>query len=141
MAKFHTFAEVITEESVSWAAYKSGVTKNPPGITIQSILDRNGGIYEHTLEMRENYREKVRAVAQLTRDAELMKVAGQTQVVISLQHLRQVDPQTRIEVGYWLEYTPEEMKTLGIVEGKPFDPKRSVNVKVDPKAPWRIAKG
>jgi hypothetical protein len=140
MAKFHTFAEPVTQESVSWVAYVNGVTKNPPGITIKSILDRNGGIYEHHLEMRQNYREKVRAVARLTGDRELMTVAGQADVAISLEHLRDLDPETRIEVGYWLEYTPEERQRLGIVEGAPFDPKRSVNVKVDPAAPWRVAR-
>lgn len=139
MAKFHTFAEPITADSVSWVAYIAGVTKNSPGVTIESILRRTDGVYEHKLQMRENFREQVRAVAQLTSDEELRKVADQTEVTISLEHLRDIDPETRIEVGYWLEYTSEERERLGIVEGKPFDPKRSVDVKLDPAKPWRIA--
>jgi hypothetical protein len=140
MAKFHTFAEPVTPDSVSWVAHVAGVTKNPPGVTIKSILEHTGGVYEHKLEMRDNYREKVRAVARLTGDEELMKIADHTEVAISLEHLRDIDPETRIEVGYWLEYTPEERERLGIVEGRPFDPKKSVDVKVDPAKPWRIAR-
>ena len=43
MAKFHTYAEEVTTEHVSWVAYTSGVKKNPPGYPIKALLERNGG--------------------------------------------------------------------------------------------------
>ena len=140
MAKLHTFAEAITSESVSWAAYVAGVTKNPPGVSIKTILQHTGGVYEQKLEMRANYQEKVRAVARLTSDEELIMIADRGEVTVSLEHLRDIDPETRIELGYWLEYTPQERERLGINEEYPFDPKRSVDVKVDPAKPWLIAR-
>ena len=44
------------------------------------------------------------------------------------------------ETGYWIEYTEAEKRQLGIVESVPVDPANTVNVKMDPAMPWRIAK-
>ncbi len=141
MAEFRTFGEAITTDSVSWAAYTTGVRKTPPGYSIQELLDHSGGKYEDRIPLLPQYRERLIAVARLTGDEELMRIANTPEVVISLEHLRGLDLQTRIETGYWIEYTEAEKRQLGIVDFVPNDPAKTINVKVDPAMPWRIAKG
>lgn len=142
MAKFHTFAEPVTENHVAWAAYAAGVKKNPPGVRLQEVLDRTGGVYEQNLEIRENYRERIRAAARLAKDDDLMRIADHPTIAISLEHLRGIDPQTPIIIGYMLQLTPEEREQLGLEqEPEDFDPKKMVNVKSDPDKPWRISRG
>jgi hypothetical protein len=119
-------------------AYATGVKKNPPGVPIKEILKRTGGVYENKLELPRRLREEIRAVARLTDDKELMHIAELPMVTVSFEHLRGVDPDTRINLGYWLEYTPEEMERLGLDRETPFDPKKSVAVSVDPAKPWRV---
>lgn len=138
MARFGTFAEVVTPDSITSVAYAAGVTKNPPGVPIKEILKRTGGVYENKLELPGKLREEVRTVARLTGDQELMKIAELPVVTVSLEHLRNVDPQTRIYLGYWLEYTPEEMERLGLNRERPFDPKKAIAVGLDPSNPWRV---
>lgn len=138
MASFGTFAEVVTADSITSVSYAAGVTKNPPGVPIKEILKRTGGVYENKLELTKKFREQVRTVARLTGDEELMKIAELPEVTVSLEHLRNVDPETRIHVGYWLEYTPEEMERLGLNRERPFDPKKAIAVGLDPAHPWRV---
>jgi hypothetical protein len=138
MASFGTFAEVVTPDSITSAAYAAGVTKNPPGVPIKEILKRTGGVYENKLELPKKLREEVRTVARLTGDEELMRVAELSMVTVSLEHFRDVDPETRIYLGYWLEYTPEEMERLGLNRERPVDPKKAIAVGLDPAHPWRV---
>jgi len=138
VARFGTFAEIVTPESITSAAYAAGVTKNPPGVAIKEILKRTGGVYENQLELPKSLREEVRTAARLTGDTELMKIAGLPMVTVSFEHLRNVDPETRIYLGYWLEYTPEEMELLGLNRERPVDPRKAITVGLDPADPWRV---
>jgi hypothetical protein len=141
MAKFLTFGAAITTDSVSWAEYTAGIRKSPPGYSIHELLKHTEGKYEDRLPLLPRYRAELIAVVQLTGDEELLRIANAQEVVISLEHLRGLDLNTRIETGYWIEYTEAEKQQLGIAESVPADPAKTINVKMDPAKPWLIAKG
>ena len=82
--------------------------------------------------------QKVRKVAQLDGDMELMNIAELPAVAISLEHLRDVDPQTRIVCGYQLNYAPGESERLGLKGGDSFDPRNTMVISVDPANPQRV---
>ena len=141
MASFTTFADVLTTDSISWVAYTTGVTKNAPGVPIKEILQRTGGVYENRLEMSDAFREKLRTAGQLPGNEALLEIAEQPTVKISLEHLRGVDPNTRIIVGYGIEYADGEGEPLGVASDEAVDPKRTVQVDVDPTHPWQVKRG
>lgn len=141
MASFTTFADVLTTDSISWVAYTTGVTKNAPGVPIKEILQRTGGVYENRLEMSDAFREKLRTAGQLPGNEALLEIAEQPTVKISLEHLRGVDPNTRIIVGYGIEYADGEGELLGVASDEAVDPKRTVQVDVDPTHPWQVKRG
>jgi hypothetical protein len=130
MAIFTTYAEVLTPDHVQSRAYNSGIKKNPPGLLLQDILERTGGVYELKLELPDEFREKIRRVAELTSDEKLLHVANLSGMTISLEHLRHLDPRaTRIVSGYRLNYTREESERLGLQHEGPFDPKNTIHLK------------
>ena len=141
MATFTTFADVLTTDSISWVAYTTGVKKSAPGVPIKEILHRTGGVYVNRLEMSDAFRGQLRAAGRLPGNEELLKIADLPTVNISLEHLRGVDPNTRIVVGYGIEYTEEESARLGLNREQAIDPKRTVEVDVDPAHPWRVKRG
>lgn len=138
MDRFSTYAEVLTPDHVTWKAYIAGIRKTPPGVLLKEILKRTGGVYENKLELTENFREQVRKLAQLTGDKELRELAKLPAVTISLEHLRDVDPETRIVCGYQLNYTQEESAQLGLTHEGPLDPKDTIVVNIDPENPLRV---
>jgi hypothetical protein len=142
MANLNTFADVLTTDSISWVAYTSGVKKNPPGVPLKEILQRTGGIYEQQLKMSPKFREKLRTAGRLTGDKELEEMADTPVITISLEHLRGVDLDTRIIIGFGLEYTPEEVERFGLQDAAGFDnPANTIEVEVDPDHPWRVKQG
>jgi len=38
--------KIVTPDSMVTKLYEAGVKKNPPGILLQDILQKNGGVYE-----------------------------------------------------------------------------------------------
>jgi len=138
MAKFTTYAEVLTPDHVTWKAYTAGIVKNPPGVPLKEILKRTGGVYENKLAFNDDFREQLRKVAELTGDSELMRLSQLDGVTISLEHLRPVDPETRIVNGYDLSYTTEESDRLGLTGNEPSDPKNTIVVNVDPDNPLHV---
>ena len=58
--------------------------------------------------MTPKFREDIHELAELTSDDRLLRIAELAEVPVSLEHLRQVDPQTRILIGYRLDVTPGE---------------------------------
>jgi hypothetical protein len=132
MARFSTYAEVLMPDHIQWEAYTSGIKKNPPGVLLSDILEHTGGIYENRLDLEPEFRESVRKVAELAGDESLMRIANLSAVVISLEHLRNIDPQTRIVCGYRLDYTSEESERLGLGHQGSYDPKKTIRVSVNP---------
>jgi hypothetical protein len=83
-----------------------------PGVVLGDVLQRTGGVYETTTRMIPKFREDIREIAELTSDDQLLRIAELAEVRVSLEHLRQVDPQTRILIGYRLDVTPAESPRL-----------------------------
>jgi hypothetical protein len=67
-------------------------------------------------------REDIREIAELTSDDELLRASELPEVPVSLEHLRHVDRQTRILVGYRLDVSPAESPRLRRRMALPPDP-------------------
>jgi hypothetical protein len=106
MATFSTSAEVLMPEH---PLMKLGRRMNrTPGIALADILMQAGGAYETTTPLSEEFRGYIREVADLTSDAELLRIAELHEVPVSLENCRQVDPQTRVAVLCRLDVSPSE---------------------------------
>jgi hypothetical protein len=93
MATFGTSAEVLTPAE---NPLKRGQGKfSPPGFVLADVLRQTGGAYQTAIPMSGNFRDCIRAVAQLTSDDELLRIAELPEVPVSLENCRQLDPQTR----------------------------------------------
>ena len=137
MATFRTYAEVLRPDhplmknkarTTSWSPsrYRSAEIEQDiraePGVVLGDILRRTGGVYETTTRLNPKFREDIRAIAELASDDELLRIAELPEVPVSLEHLRHVDPPTRIVVGYRLNVSPAESPRLRRRLGLPPDP-------------------
>jgi hypothetical protein len=93
-----------------------------PGVVLAGVLQRTGGVYETTTRLTPKFREDIREIADLASDDRLLTIAELAEVPVSLEHLRHVDPQTRILVGYRLDVTPAESPRLRRRLSLPPDP-------------------
>jgi hypothetical protein len=93
-----------------------------PGVVLRDILQRTGGAYETTTRLMPKFREDIREMAELASDDQLLRIAELAEVPVSLEHLGDVDPQTRIIVGYRLDVTPAESPRLHRRLALPPDP-------------------
>jgi hypothetical protein len=127
MATFRTYAEVLGPDHPMMKNYKVAITWRPsryrpaeivqdmraePGVVLGDVLQRTGGAYETATRLTPKSREDIREIAELTPDDQLLRIAELPEVPVSLEHLRHVDPQTRIVVGYRLDVTPAESPRL-----------------------------
>ncbi|SRR5216683_5338654 len=137
MATFRTYAEVLRPDHPMMKNYKAAITWRPsryrpadieqdmraePGAALGDVLQRTGGVYETTTRLTPKFREDVREIAELISDDELLRIAELPEVPVSLEHLRHVDPKTRILVGYRLDVTPAESPRLRRRLALPPDP-------------------
>lgn len=113
MAIFRSYAKVLASDDVSYKAYEAGIKKNPPGRPLEEILQFTGGVYEIQFPLGK-LREDIRRVAELTSDEELLRIASHPTAPVSLEHLRDLDPQTRIILGHQLIYEGDESQRLGL---------------------------
>lgn len=122
MAIFRAYAKVLESTDPCYRLYESGVWPGcggrPPGLVLAEVLERTGGVYQTTTPLDGRLRADVRAVAELTADAELLAIAELPQVPVSLEHLRGVDPQTRILVLAELRYEGDEGLVLSRGRGE-----------------------
>jgi hypothetical protein len=145
MATFRTYAEVLTPDHPVMKNYKAASTWPPsryrpaeleqdmraePGVVLGDVLQRTGGAYETTTRLTPKLREDIREIAELTSDDELLRVPELPEVPVSLEHLRQVDPQTRILVGCRLDVTPAESPRLRRRLALPPDPRMTLRLDV-----------
>jgi hypothetical protein len=127
MATFRTYAEVLGPDhslmknkagNTSWSSsrYRSveieQAMRAEPGAVLGDVLPQTGGAYETTTRLTPKFRGDIREIAELTSDDELLRIAELPEVPVSLEHLRHVDPQTRILVGYRLDVSPAESPRL-----------------------------
>jgi len=126
MARFYTYAEVLTPDHIQWEAHRRGFGCGPePGRALGEVVERSGGRYEETIPFDGSIRETARICAEVSGDPEMARVAGLTEVTIPLEHLRGLDPDTRIVVGFGIgDYTEAEQERLPRYEG-PMDPARN----------------
>ena len=137
MATFRTYAESLRPDHPLMKIHKAALTWRPsryrpaeiervmraePGVVLGDVLQRTGGVYETTTRMIPKFREDMREIAELTSDDQLLRIAELAEVPVSLEHLRQVDPQTRILIGYRLDVTPVESPRLRRRLALPPDP-------------------
>jgi hypothetical protein len=138
MATFRTYAEVLRSDHPMMRNYKGSLTWRPsryrpaeldremraePGVVLGEVLRRTGGVYETTIRLMPKFREHIREIAELTSDEELLRVSELPEVPVSLEHLRHVDRQTRIVVGYRLDVTAAESPRLRRGRALPPDPR------------------
>jgi hypothetical protein len=127
MAAFRTYAEFLRPDHPMMRNYKASLSWRPsryrpaglerdvraePGVVLGDVLRRARGVYETTTRLTPEFREDIREIAQLTSDEELLRVSELPEVPVSLEHLRHVDRQTRVLVGYRLDVTAAESPRL-----------------------------
>jgi hypothetical protein len=106
MATFSTSAEVLTPAE---NPLKRGQGKlMPPGFVLADVLRQTGGAYQTAIPMSEKLRDCIRAVARLTADDELLRIAELHEVPVSLENCRQLDPQTHFVMVCRLDVSPAE---------------------------------
>lgn len=110
MATFRAYAKVLERDDPTMRIYEAGLRACPgqPGMPLGDLLRRSGGAYQTTTQLLPQLRDDIREVAELTSDAELLKVAELTEVPVSLEHLRGLDLQTRIIIRSELNYEADE---------------------------------
>jgi hypothetical protein len=110
MAVFRAYAKVLEPDDPTMRIYEAGLRTCPgePGMTLAGLLRRSGGIYQTTTPLMSQLRDDIREVAELTSDAELLKIAELTEVPVSLEHLRGLDLRTRIIIMSELTYEEGE---------------------------------
>ena len=115
MAIFRAYAKVLEPNDPSMRIYEAGLRACPgqPGLLLADVLRRTGGVYQTTIPLTPHLRDDIREVAELTSDVELLKIAELTEVPVSLEHLRGLDPQTRIVIRAQLHYEADEGARVG----------------------------
>jgi hypothetical protein len=112
MAIFRAYAKVLEPSDPSVRLYEAGLWGGcggrQPGWTLAELLEGTGGVYETTTPLTPRLRADIREAAELTSDAGLLAVAELSEVPVSLEHLRGLDPQTRISVRAQLTYEGDE---------------------------------
>jgi hypothetical protein len=106
MATFRTFAEVLTpDDPFLKGGQEMGFTA---GFVLADTLMQTGGAYRTTAPMSEKFRCCIRAVARLTSDNELFRIADLPEAPVSLENCRQLDPQTHFVMVCRLDVSPAE---------------------------------
>jgi hypothetical protein len=110
LAIFRAYAKVLGPGDPAMRIYEAGLRVCPgqPGLVLADVLRRTGGVYQTTTALVPQLRDDIREVAELTSDPELLAIADLTEVPVSLDHLRGLDPQTRIVIRAELCYEADE---------------------------------
>lgn len=106
MATFSTSAEVLTTAENPLKRGQGGIS--PPGFVLAEVLRQTGGAFQIAIPVSGKFRFWIRAVAQLTSDNELLRIAELPEVPVSLENCRQLDPQTRFAAVCRLDVSAAE---------------------------------
>ncbi len=129
MAKFTTYAEVLTAKSPLMQMHAAGVKKTLPGRPFGELLEETGGAYHIDLDMVPHMRERLQQLHELTGDKKLLAISKQRTVHVSFEHLRGTDPNARVSVGYRL--MPEPGEPARLERMGPVDPRTTAIVDND----------
>jgi hypothetical protein len=115
MAIFRAYAKVLEPDDPTMRIYEAGLhpCNRQPGMPLADVLGRTGGVYEMMAFLAPQLRDDIREVAELTSDSELLAMADLTEVPVSLEHLRGLDPRTRIVIRTELHYEADEGARVG----------------------------
>lgn len=121
MAIFRAYAKVLEPDDPTMLIYEAGLRAcpGPPGLVLADVLRRTGGVYEMMTPLVPELRDDICEVAELTSDPELLAMADLTEVPVSLDHLRGLDPQTRFVVRTELCYEGDEGARVRSKEHRP----------------------
>jgi hypothetical protein len=110
MAIFRACAKVLEPGDPSMRIYEAGLRacSGQPGLSLADMLRQTGGVYETTISLAPEFRDHIREVAELTSNPELLAIAALAEVPVPLDHLRGLDPQTRIVIRAELCYEADE---------------------------------
>lgn len=113
MARFVTYAEVLSDDHPQSKLFRAGKVTRQPGRLLRDYLTESGGAYEFRMPISDHLKSELAQVASLTEDRTLHGIASKNESVISLEHLRHLDPDsTRIVCGQRIEYTEDEARAL-----------------------------
>ena len=126
MAKIVEFAEVLTSEHTQYKAYAAGIKKTPPGVRLGDVLARTEGVYQVDQAFPELIQDMLRIAAEVSNDSALTAAADRGGAKISLEHLRGIDPNTRIVYGHRVSRTPEESAAITAKCPANLDPKNKI---------------
>lgn len=133
MATFVDYAEVLTPQHEEYKVYAAGIRKTQPGVRLGDVLERTGGVYRMELEISRSMRDQMREAAQISSDKELLAIANRGSSVISLEHLRGLDPDTMVVIGHRLNFTPEESAILSPKYQADLSPKDAIYSDLHPE--------
>lgn len=121
MAIFRAYAKVLEPGDPAMRIYEAGLRTCPgqPGLLLADVLRRTDGVYETTTPLPPQLRDDIREVAELTSDPELLAIADLTEVPVPLDHLRGLDPQTRIVIRAELRYEADEGTRVSTARERP----------------------
>ncbi|WP_261569254.1 hypothetical protein [Frankia gtarii] len=89
--KFSTFAHVVSPDDIRGGE---------GGRLLKDLLEESGGRYEHRHVLPDRAKNDIRKLAEATSNPGLAEIAEKSEIVISLEHLRDLDPNTtRIRIG------------------------------------------
>jgi hypothetical protein len=110
MAIFRAYAKVLEPSDPAVLIYQAGLRgcHGQPGLLLGDVLRRTDGVYQTTVSLSPSLRDEIREVAELTSDPGLLAIADLTEVPVPLEHLRGLDPQTRIVIRAELRYEADE---------------------------------
>lgn len=102
--RFSTYANAVAADDPSPTTIAGTANR---GELLDDVLRRSEGRYEVVILLSDKVREELRRMAELTSDSQLLTTAGEGEVRVSLEHLRQHDPSsTRITYGFTVEREP-----------------------------------
>jgi hypothetical protein len=127
MATFSTYAEALRPDHPLMKIHAAALTWRPsrlrpaemerdlraePGVVLGDVLQRAVGACETTTRLTPRFRAVIREIAEVTADGRLRRLAELAEVPVSLEHLRDADPRTRVLIGYRLDVTAAESPRL-----------------------------
>jgi hypothetical protein len=101
MAQLQSFAEIVGAEEISAPLQETGMS---PGRPLREYVELSRGTYIYEMPVPSDQQDRLRALAELSDDEKLARIASTGKIPISLDHLRDRDAETLVRVGYRISY-------------------------------------